>query len=159
MRLAACLIFIALSMASMPGCGATRIHAVRDGATTWRGEELPLERDGGIINAHVMSEFDGDVTVVLIDAHEYETHSGEDVQPFSAALGHPREGRVTVSFSGLPAGRYLVFAFVDIDGDGQIQERGGLFNSSDARFEEPAAGYEHVVLELGKTVDVDLNVR
>jgi hypothetical protein len=145
MRLAACLVFLSFPAVWIPGCGPTRVHAVRDGVSTWRGEELSFERDGGLINAHVMSESDGDVIVVLIEARAYESHRGKDVQASAAALCHPRGGRARVSFSGLPAGRYLVSAFVDVDGDGMT--------------EEPGAGYEHVALKQGETVEIDLVVR
>ena len=160
MRPAFCVLIPCLVMASMFGCRGTQVHAVHNGDSTWRANELPVDREGGNINVQVSSELDGELIILLIEERAYRSDHGKDVQPASAALGQLREGNVDVRFSGLPPGEYRVCAFQDEDGDGILTESWRPFpDEGTPRFEEPSSGYKLVQLKRGETAEVVLDVR
>ena len=160
MRFCLSVLIPSLLLASLVGCRGTQVQSVHNGASTWRADDLPVDRAGGVINVEVTSERIGAITVLLIEENTYRSGHGKEVQPSSAARGQPRAGRVTVRFSGLPPGEYRVCAFQDEDGDGMLIESWHPFpDDGAARFTEPSSEYKLIQLKRGETLPVALDVR
>lgn len=82
------------------------------------------------------------------------------------AVGRFREGRAEATFEHLPAGEYAIVAFVDLDGDGELdrtllgmpREPIAYGNDATPRLGPPA--FEACVVEVGAgPVEIDLTLR
>ena len=153
------LLFICLVVAltSATSCHTTSIDAAPDGRPTWRSEKLELNSGGGRIHVNVLCDSDEPITVVLL-SEDLEKDSGSPVDPSCAAAnGVTRNGMFLVRFLDLPVAEYMVVAFLDVNGDGHLDET-SFSTGGSMKFTEPHSKLKRFQIRDGDTINVSLDL-
>lgn len=146
---------VAGTLGTQAGCQSGGMSAKSNGQTTWR--TLALEPNGAAISVTVVDDPNNDCSVLLLSESNFlRVLSGEDAQ--AAAAARPMRTRPTfyVRFSGLPAGRYAVVGFRDVDGDDVLHYTS--FANNVVRWGEPVSDFKWIELSENRTAQVMMTV-